>query len=130
MIKSVTAYYSISSITITPEVQQTNGFKPSYILSNRTQVVAVDGETSDKVHVESGVPQGSVLGPSLFLFYINDLPQGLYSTVRLFADNTVVYLTVSSESDCSTLQSDLDKLVKWENNWKVEFHPDKCTTSG
>jgi hypothetical protein len=130
LIKSVTAYYSISSITITSEVQQTNGFKPSYILSNRTQVVAVDGETSDKVHVESGVPQGSVLGPSLFLFYINDLPQGLYSTVRLFADNTVVYLTVSSESDCSTLQSDLDKLVKWENNWKVEFHPDKCTTSG
>ena len=130
MIKSVTAYYSISSITITSEVQQTNGFKPSYILSNRTQVVAVDGETSDKVHVESGVPQGPVLGPSLFLFYINDLPQGLYSTVRLFADNTVVYLTVSSESDCSTLQSDLDKLVKWENNWKVEFHPDKCTTSG
>ena len=127
MIKSVTAYYSISSITITSEVQQTNGCKPSYILSNRTQVVAVDGETSDKVHVESGVPQGSVLGPSLFLFYINDLPQGLYSTVPLFADDTVVYLTVSSDSECSKLQSDLDKLAKWDNNWKMEFHPEKCT---
>jgi hypothetical protein len=61
------------------------------------------------------------------LFYINDLPQGFYSTVGLFADDTVVYLTVSSDSDCSKLQSDLDKLAKWENNWKMEFHPEKCT---
>ena len=61
------------------------------------------------------------------MFYINDMPQGLYSTVRLFADDTVVYLTVSSDSDCSKLQSDLDKLAKWENNWKMEFHPEKCT---
>ena len=96
-------------------------------LYSRTQVVAVDRETSDKVHVESGVPQGSVLGPSLFLFYINDLPQGLYSTVCLFVDDTVVYLTVSSDLDYSKLQSDLDKLAKWENNWKMEFHSEKCT---
>ena len=80
-----------------------------------------------KVHVESGVPQGSILPPSLFLFYINDLLQRSYSTVRLFPDDTVVYLTVSSDSDCSKLQSDLDKLAKWENNWKMEFHPEKCT---
>ena len=83
------------------EVQQTNGFKPSYITE---QVVAVDWETSDKVYVESGIPQGSVLGPSLFMFYISDLPQGLSATVRLFADDTVVYLTVSADSDCSKLQ--------------------------
>ena len=67
------------------------------------------------------------MGPSLFLFYINDLPQGLYSTVCLFVDDTVVYLTVSSDSDCSKLQSDLEKLAKWENNWKMEFHPEKWT---
>jgi hypothetical protein len=121
LIKSVTAYYSISSITMESEIQQTKWIQTFWY--NRTQVVAVDGETSDKVHVESGVPQGSVLGPSLFLFYINDMPQGLYSTVRLFADDTIVYLTVSSDSDCSKLQSDLDKLAKWENIWKMEFHP-------
>jgi hypothetical protein len=51
------------------------------------------------------------------------MPQGLYSTVRLFADDTIVYLTGSSDSDCSKLQSDLDKLAKWENIWKMEFHP-------
>jgi hypothetical protein len=61
------------------------------------------------------------------LFYISDLPQGLYSTVHLFDDDTVVYLTVYSDLDCSKLQSDLDKLAKWENNWKMEFHPEKCT---
>jgi hypothetical protein len=61
------------------------------------------------------------------MFYINDLPQGLYSTVRLFADDTVDFLTVSSDSDGSKIQSVLDKLAKWENNWKMEFQPDKCT---
>jgi hypothetical protein len=63
----------------------------------------------------------------LILVLHNDLPQGLYSTVRLFADNTVVYMTVSSDSDYSKLQSELDKLAKWENNWKMAFHPEKCT---
>ena len=79
----------------------------------------------------SSHPIGSTTGlctePSLFMFYVNDLPQGLYSTVRLFVDDTIFYLTVSSDSDCSKLQSDLDKLAKWENNWKMEFHPEKCT---
>ena len=77
--------------------------------------------------VESGVPQGSVLGPSLFLFYINDLAVDLKSTVRLFADDTVVYLTIASDNDCRQLQSDLDKLARWEEKWKMEFHPEKCT---
>jgi hypothetical protein len=72
-------------------------------LSNRTQAVVVDGETSNSISVESGVPQVSVLGPSLFLFYINDMPQGLSSTVGLFADDTIVYLTISSDTDAQTL---------------------------
>ena len=70
----------------------------------------MDGKNS----VESGVSQGSVLGPSLFLFYINDMPQRLPSTVRLFADDTIVYLTISSDTDAQTLQSDLDKLGIWQ----------------
>ena len=87
----------------------------------------MDGEESDVGRVESGVPQGSVLGPSLFLFYINDLPDNLNSTVRLFADDTIVYLTITSQKDCHTLQDDLRKLAIWEDLWKMEFHPDKCT---
>jgi hypothetical protein len=69
-------------------------------LSNRNQVVVVDGELSDENDVLSGVPQGSVLGPSLFLFYINDIASSLNSTKRLFADDTIAYLTINSEIDC------------------------------
>ena len=65
-------------------------------------------------------------GPSLFLFYINDMPCSLKSTVRLFADDTIAYLAVTSEADSVDLQSDLNKLGIWEKKWKMEFHPDKC----
>ena len=76
-------------------------------LNNRSQKVAVDGHMSNSCPVLSGVPQGSVLGPCLFLIYINDMPDNLKSNVRLFADDTIVYLTISSITDCHTLQSDL-----------------------
>ena len=68
-------------------------------LAERKQVVVVEGEKSDYINVESGVPQGSVLEPSLFLFYINDMPEGIRSRVRLFADDTIMYLTITSETD-------------------------------
>ena len=64
-------------------------------LAERKQVVVVEGERSDSINVELGVPQGSV--PSLFLFYINDMPEGIRSRVKLFADDTIVYLTITSE---------------------------------
>ncbi|KAK3108532.1 hypothetical protein FSP39_010045 [Pinctada imbricata] len=96
-------------------------------LQDRTQTVVVEGESSDTARVESGVPQGSVLGPSLFLYYINDIPEGISSTVRLFADDTIVYLSITSEDDCKQLQNDLDKLAMWESLWKMEFHPNKCS---
>ena len=73
-----------------------------------------------------GVPQGSVLGPLLFLLYINDLPQNITSQVRLFADDTAVYLTVTSSEDANTLQADLDTLQEWERTWDMEFNPSKC----
>ena len=83
-------------------------------LSERKQNVVLEGISSDDADVLSGVPQGSVLGPSLFLFYINDLPNFLVSNIRLFADDTVVYLTIHSDSDTHVLQNNLDKLADWE----------------
>ena len=95
-------------------------------LSDRSQAVVVDGEKSSCIDVDFGVSQSSVLGPSLFLFYINDMPCGLKSTVRLFADDTIAYLTVTSEAYTVDLQPDLNDLGIWEKKWKMEFHPDKC----
>jgi hypothetical protein len=86
-------------------------------LLDRSQSVAVEGHCSPCIDVESGVPHGSVLGPS-FLFYINDMQEGIKSTVLLFADDTTAYLTISSDSDVSDLQSDLHKLATWETTWK------------
>ena len=76
--------------------------------------------------MESGVPQGSVLGPSLFLYYINDMPDNIRSTVRLFADDTIAYLTISSDADKDHLQEDLNQLADWEDTWMMKFHPEKC----
>ena len=95
-------------------------------LQNRHQAVVVDGLKSTNKPVVSGVPQGSVLGPCLFLFYINDIADNLHSTTRLFADDTMLYITVSSQSDADLLQSDLDTLARWESTWMMEFHPGKC----
>ena len=86
----------------------------------------LDGVSSEAVSVDLGVPQGTVLGPRLFLFYINDLQSRLTSKVRLFADDTIIYLTIANEDDASTLQEDLNKLGQWENEWCMKFHPDKC----
>ena len=70
-------------------------------LTGRTQQVVIDGESSESVPVTSGVPQGSVLGPSLFLVFINDMPDyRSHATIRLFANDTIAYLTVSSMEDC------------------------------
>ncbi|KAK3106955.1 hypothetical protein FSP39_003887 [Pinctada imbricata] len=104
---------------------KTNDWIRSF-LSERTQSVVVNGESSPSVDVQSGVPQGSVLGPCLFVFYINDMPAGINSTVRLFVDDTIAYLTISSDADHQTLQEDLNKLAKWKETWKMAFHPDKC----
>ena len=75
-------------------------------LGNRSQTLVLDGEESGSVPVTSDVPQGSVLGLILFLIYINDLPDELASKIRLFADDTVVYLTIGGEYDSNMLQQD------------------------
>lgn len=95
-------------------------------LTQRQQRVVCDGEISSWELVTSGVPQGSVIGPILFLVYINDLPEGLQSQVRLFADDTIIYMTVASDIDAETLQRDLQLLEEWEDKWQMSFHPEKC----
>jgi len=92
-------------------------------LIGRRQSVLVNGETSEEVPVTSGVPQGSVLGPLLFLLYINDLPENLCSQVRLFADDTAIYLAVTNSSQQNTLQQDLNRLQQWEKNGTWSLTP-------
>ncbi len=82
-------------------------------LMDRKQTVVLEGECSYKATVSSGVPQGYVLGPFLFLFYINDIPEWLRAKVRLFADDTVVYITIQSSVDAEVLQKDLQKRGEW-----------------
>ena len=79
-------------------------------LTGRSQTVVLEGESSPEIPVNSGVPHGSVLGPLLILLYINDLPENIHSQVRLFADNTAIYITINNHSDSDTLQQDLDTL--------------------
>jgi len=95
-------------------------------LHGRTQQVLLDGEQSTEARVLSGVPQGSVIGPVLFLAYINDLPQGLSSDIRLFADDTIISRQIHCEQDAITLQEDLNKLEVWGKRWLMRFHPGKC----
>ena len=95
-------------------------------LGSRSQRVVIDGEESEFIPVTSGVPQGSVLGPILFLVYINDLPEEVCSQVRLFADDTALYLTMEGKDDSKALQNDLDILSTWETKWDMEFNHSKC----
>ena len=99
----------------------------SSFLNSRTQQVLVEGQSSEKVPVVSGVPQGSVLGPVLFLIFINDIPEDINSRTRLFADDCILYRQISSENDQQLLQEDLDRLATWEKTWGMEFHPQKCS---
>ena len=114
--------YKLSALVIHP---LTTRWVKSF-LQCRTQQVRIYGCTSDTLPVVSGVPQGSILGPCLFLAYINDLPDSVKSKVRLFADDTIMYLTVKSTTYANILQNDLHALEQWEQDWSMEFNSDKC----
>ena len=116
--------FKLSELGASEEVCQ---WAKSFLVS-RTLRVVVDGVASECEPVTSGVPQGLVLGPIFFLVYINDMAKCInHSSVRLFADDTIIYKAVKSVSDCEFLQEDLDALESWAKEWTMEFHPDKCS---
>ena len=95
-------------------------------LTDRQQNVVIDGQSSSSSTVISGVPQGTVLGPLLFLTYINDLPTHVTSNVRLFADDPILYREIDSPDDCNALQRNIDSLSVWESLWQMKFNISKC----
>ena len=97
-------------------------------LTQRTQSVTLEGVTSRSCPVTSGVPQGTVSGPLLFLLFVNDLPQGISSSIRLFADDCLLYRTINDIGDSLSLQNDLIALSKWEKDWQMAFNIEKCHT--
>jgi len=86
----------------------------------------VEGFRSQEDKVLSGMPQGTVLGPVLFLLYINDIPSVITSQVRLFADDCLLYRPILSDADRVALQRDLDFLEKWCDTWGMRFNAKKC----
>ena len=95
-------------------------------LTERSQSVVVDGASSKPVSVLSGVPQGTVLGPLMFLLYINDITDRVSSTLRLFADDYLLYRKIQSPQDSILLQNDLDLLCHWASIWQMNFNTTKC----
>ena len=88
--------------------------------------VILDGVSSSETSVDSGVPQGTVFGPLLFLCHINDLPNHVKSQVRLFADDCLLYRCIKSLLDHQQLQKDLIALEKWATEWGMQFNSKKC----
>ncbi|KAK3091517.1 hypothetical protein FSP39_020434 [Pinctada imbricata] len=95
-------------------------------LTTRTMRTIVEGEKSSETTVDSGVPQGTVLGPIMFLCHINDLPEVVQSSVRLFADDCLLYRKIKSQEDHRKLQEDIQNLEKWANTWGMRFNAKKC----
>ena len=97
-------------------------------LTGRKQRVRVGEDSSKWTQVTSGIPQGSVLGPTLFVLYINDLPDSIQnnSTAVMFADDTKLFARTDTSKDKEKIQEDLDCVCKWSSLWLFKFHPDKC----
>ena len=94
-------------------------------LSERKQYVVLKGQASTWTNVTTGVPQGSVLGPLLFLIYINDLSEGLSTNAKLFADNTSLFSVIhDSNTFANVLNKDLEMIHNLAFQWKMNFNPD------
>ena len=94
-------------------------------LADRYQRVVLNGSHSEYTKIKSGVPQGSVLGPLLFLIYINDLEHNIKSKVKFFADDTMLYSIIKDPSvSADELNHDLEMIRIWAHQWKMQFNPD------
>ena len=96
-------------------------------LTERSQTVVTNGACSTPTKVKSGVPQGTVLGPLMFLLYINDIGDQIDGHMGLFADDSALYGVVGSIQDAQSLQHDLDNLNEWAHKWQMSFNADKCS---
>ena len=96
-------------------------------ISERKQCVMIRGEKSQWLNVYSGVPQGSVIGPILFLIYINDLPTGIKSKINIFADDTKMASKVNTVEDEEIVHDDLEALQNWTITNGMKFNVDKCS---
>ena len=95
-------------------------------LTERRQRVCVNGATSSWNSVLSGIPQGSVLGPVLFICFVNDMPEAVENFIRMFADDTKIFAAVRNASDGEKLQRDLQRLQEWTKVWQLRFNTGKC----
>ena len=94
-------------------------------LSERYLRVLLNGQSTEWASIKAGVPQGSILGPLLFLIYMNDLSDGIISDVKLFTDDTSIFSTVySTNKTADSLNNVLQKISEWAYKWKMSFNPD------
>ena len=98
----------------------------SFLTNNRSQHVILNNCTSHETSVLSGIPQGTILAPLLFLLYVNDLPQCVCNKIKLYPDDVLLYSVIHSEADCVRLQEDLKLLHQWSILWQMESNPSKC----
>jgi len=101
-------------------------FQTKHFLTDRKQRVIVHNEQSEWCDVINGVPQGSVLGPLLFVIYVNDLPEVVQSLMFSFADDTQLFRSIVSDLDVAQLQADIDNFPIWTKNWLLNINNSKC----
>ena len=95
-------------------------------LKDRHKRAVVNGASSSWTKVLSGIPQGSILGPILFIIFVNDLPEAVGNVCKLFADDCKLYSNIKSPVDQMELQEDIDRLCKWSETWLLKFNVAKC----
>jgi hypothetical protein len=102
-----------------------NRWLKSFLVGRRQRVV-LNGNYSKWTNVISGVPQGTILGPILFLIYINDIVDSVKTNIKLFADDAKIFTKINSIEDCARLQTDLNTVAAWTKRWLLGFNKEKC----